>query len=306
MSKGYFIGLGDKTTCGGTVLDGDDSVNMFGLLHAREGDRVSCGQDGKIYRIRGGISYIDSHGRLMAGTLDSFSDCPCNARLIPSVFTACYGSGESTLQAPRRTGPSTFTTVAKAQEVKPGQPANPIAISVNDRAATREAIIRHLYKNGCEFVERSSWGAHNVKGEMGHDWDYSMIALHHAGRSVGCGAGAGQMRAIQSAHQVKFDDIGYHYGIDCMGKVFEGRDIRFKGSSVNNYNTGVIGIVLLGNLTTAEEGNDIVAFARQALEMFNGNIDQEIPAIQIDALQTLIQALARIGVFRVTTLVAHR
>ncbi|MFD2883261.1 hypothetical protein ACFS4T_11925 [Pseudomonas lini] len=53
---------------------------------------------------------------------------------------------------------------------------------------------------------------------MVDDWDYSMIALHHAGRSVGCGAGAGQMRAIQSEHQTKFDDIGYHYGIDCMGK----------------------------------------------------------------------------------------
>lgn len=200
--------------------------------------------------------------------------------------------------------PATFTTTAKAQEMKPGQPSNPISITVNDRAATREAIIRLLHKNGCEFVERSSWGAHKAKGEMGDDWDYSMIALHHAGRSVGCGAGAGQMRAIQSAHQVKFDDIGYHYGIDCMGKVFEGRDIRFKGSSVHNYNTGVIGIVLLENLTTAEEGGDMVAFARQALETFNGNIDQKIPAIQIDTLLTLIQALT--SVFMVTTLGGHR
>ncbi|MGY2293265.1 peptidoglycan recognition protein family protein [Pseudomonas sp. SDO528_S397] len=119
---------------------------------------------------------------------------------------------------------------------------------------------------------------------MVDDWDYSMIALHHAGRSVGCGAGAGQMRAIQSEHQAKFDDIGYRYGIDCTGKVFEGRDIRFKGSSVHNYNTGVIGIVLLENLTTAEEGGDMVAFARQALESISGNMDQKISAIQIDTL----------------------
>lgn len=197
-----------------------------------------------------------------------------------------------------------FTTEAKAAEIKPGAPIVPTIITVNDRAATREAIIRLLHKNKCEFVERSSWGAHKAKGEMVDDWDYSMIALHHAGRSMGCGAGAGQMRAIQSEHQAKFDDIGYHYGIDCTGKVFEGRDIRFKGSSVHNYNTGVIGIVLLENLTTADEGGDMVALARQALETFNGNMDQKIPAIQIDTLLKLIQTLT--SVFRVTTLGGHR
>ncbi|MFT0625854.1 hypothetical protein ACMHYQ_24780 [Ectopseudomonas guguanensis] len=36
----------------------------------------------------------------------------------------------------------TFNTTANAQEVKPGQPLAPITITVNDRAATREAIIR--------------------------------------------------------------------------------------------------------------------------------------------------------------------
>jgi uncharacterized Zn-binding protein involved in type VI secretion len=40
MTEGFFIGLGDKTTCGGEVLDGDARVDMFGTLHAREGDRV--------------------------------------------------------------------------------------------------------------------------------------------------------------------------------------------------------------------------------------------------------------------------
>ncbi|WP_233100517.1 PAAR domain-containing protein [Pseudomonas carnis] len=63
MSVGYFIGLGDKTTCGGEVLDGDKRVNIHGLLHACEGDRVTCGKDGQTYKIVGGISYMNSHGR---------------------------------------------------------------------------------------------------------------------------------------------------------------------------------------------------------------------------------------------------
>ncbi|POP77177.1 peptidoglycan recognition protein family protein [Pseudomonas syringae] len=197
-----------------------------------------------------------------------------------------------------------FTTEAKATEIKPGAFKSSTTVTVNDRAATRESIIRLLRKNKCEFVERSSWGAYKAKGERVDDWDYTMIALHHAGRSVGCGRGAEQMLDIQKEHQAKFDDIGYHYGIDCTGKVFEGRDIRFKGSSVHNYNTGVIGIVLLENLTTAEEGGDVVALARQALEIINGNMDQKIPAVQIDALLTLTHALT--SVFRVTVLGGHR
>jgi len=90
MNKGHFIGRGDKTTCGGEVLDGDGRINLRGLLHACEGDRVTCGKDGKTYRIIGGISHARSHGRLMAGTLDSHSGCPCRAQLIPSVLTPTY------------------------------------------------------------------------------------------------------------------------------------------------------------------------------------------------------------------------
>jgi len=92
MSIGYFVGLGDKTTCGGEVLDGDSSVNLYGLLHACEGDRVTCGRNGETYRIVGGISHINSRGRRMAGTLDSFSGCPCQATFIPSVHTATYSN----------------------------------------------------------------------------------------------------------------------------------------------------------------------------------------------------------------------
>lgn len=34
MNEGHFIGLHDKTSCGGTVLDGHDGIIMFGILHA--------------------------------------------------------------------------------------------------------------------------------------------------------------------------------------------------------------------------------------------------------------------------------
>ncbi|MBC3953328.1 PAAR domain-containing protein [Pseudomonas folii] len=85
MARGYFIREGDKTTCGGVVIAGDGRTNMMGFNHAREGDPVTCGVDGKAYIIVGGIGFIDSNGRSPAGTLDSSSTCPCRARLINSL-----------------------------------------------------------------------------------------------------------------------------------------------------------------------------------------------------------------------------
>ena len=56
MAKGHFIRLGDETTCGGKVLEADTRVMMFGIAHAREGDRVSCGKNDETYKIVGGVS----------------------------------------------------------------------------------------------------------------------------------------------------------------------------------------------------------------------------------------------------------
>lgn len=97
MAKGYFIREGDKTTCGGKVLEGDTHIMMFGFAHARDGDKVSCGKDNKIYVIAGGVSYIrSSNGKMVAGSLDSFSSCPCRAELIPSQSMGQYESSRST------------------------------------------------------------------------------------------------------------------------------------------------------------------------------------------------------------------
>jgi hypothetical protein len=201
---------------------------------------------------------------------------------------------------------TTFTTTARAQEVKLDQPPSPVVITVNDRAATREAIIKKVRSLGATFVERSSWGAMKGKSDMAMDWNYTMIALHHAGRSYECTAGGiKQMQGVQADHMGnKFDDIGYHYGIACDGTVLEGRDIRLHGSSVKLFNTGVIGIVLLENLTTAEEGGDMVAKAREALEFVGYNTTNVMPAAQIDALLHLVDALK--SVFVIERFGGHR
>lgn len=162
MAEGYFIRKDDKTTCGGKVLDADTGIMMFGIAHARAGDRVSCGKDNKIYVIEGGVSYMVSHGKLVAGSLDSYSSCPCKASLIPSIFTNTYESSRTAaphaartpaqsaasavnnIPAPRSSGfspaPSAPTPIrgSSAQAVEPG-------FYIVPRSTTREQLEASLF-----------------------------------------------------------------------------------------------------------------------------------------------------------------
>lgn len=139
MSKGYYIGLNDKTTCGGTVLDGDTRIMMYGIAHAKEGDRVTCGKSEGIYQIVGGISHMISHGKRMAGTLDSYSNCPCKARLIHSVETASYMNAASPTSQPaartaQPTAPATTPQSAAPTQsafAPSSQPVPPVFTSVD-------------------------------------------------------------------------------------------------------------------------------------------------------------------------------
>lgn len=193
-----------------------------------------------------------------------------------------------------------FKTQTQAQERRLGEPVVPTAITINDRAASREALIRQIRLLGHEFFERSEWKANAPASPLEADWDYSMIALHHAGRSYKCGPGEEQMLETQLLHQQpgKYQDIAYHFGVDCSGAIYEGRDIRFKASSVSKYNTGVIGIVLLNNSTTPEEGEDYKSWGRIALNSLGLYTSYPIPTAQIEATVNLITALKSIFVIR--------
>ncbi|WP_455812626.1 phospholipase effector Tle1 domain-containing protein [Pseudomonas graminis] len=86
MAKGYFLRVGDKTTCGGEILTGSPTVSWRGKKAALEGSQVTCGKNpGVMYCINGGTTKIRASGRPMAGTLDSVSTCPCLATFIHSI-----------------------------------------------------------------------------------------------------------------------------------------------------------------------------------------------------------------------------
>ena len=79
------------------------------------------------------------------------------------------------------------------------------------------------------------------------------LVIHHAALEFDHGP-----QAIQRLHMLGrgFADVGYHYLIDGLGQLYEGRPIGVRGAHVGGHNTGAVGICLLGNF---EEVDPLVA-----------------------------------------------
>lgn len=122
MATGHFLRIGDKTTCGGTILSGSPNHSFGGVATARNGDSVSCGKDGKKYHIAGGIPDYWIHGVAAAGTLHSRSTCPCRARFISSFPNASYWVEEA---KPVKAAPVAAPLIAAAPPPKPAKVAEP-------------------------------------------------------------------------------------------------------------------------------------------------------------------------------------
>ena len=108
---------------------------------------------------------------------------------------------------------------------------------------------------------------------------YNTVVIHHSAIALDTNE---TMRSVQDLHMNvnRWADIGYHYGIDRDGVIYAGRDIRVRGASVAGHNTGVIGMVVMGNF----------------------EVDIPLDA-QLVALQTLVNWLA--ATYSLTHLAAH-
>lgn len=96
--KGYYLFRGDKTRCGGVITEGWSDHQHFDRDMSCEGHKVTCGKHPGLYRICGGLDTDDIHGKRIAGTLHSYSSCPCKSKFIPSNFDDDYElGGEATV-----------------------------------------------------------------------------------------------------------------------------------------------------------------------------------------------------------------
>jgi len=133
VSKGHFIRPGDRTTCGGVVLEGDGRFNIRGIALAREGDRVTCGATGKTFNIIGGIPHMQDLGRRVAGTLHSIVPCLCRARLLPSFLDATYDfNGDASPSVPGAAHRSTYVPPTGPNSTQPPHRQSPLADDIEE------------------------------------------------------------------------------------------------------------------------------------------------------------------------------
>lgn len=91
--EGYYLFQGDKTACGGKIIEGAEDTIFNGRALALEGHAVTCGKHPGRFRICGGMGDTHETGgmiRQWAGSLDSYSSCPCKSRFIPLDETNTY------------------------------------------------------------------------------------------------------------------------------------------------------------------------------------------------------------------------
>lgn len=182
-AKGFYLVQGDKTTCGGRITTGAVDHTLFGKPAAREQDSVTCGKHVGLYKIAGGIDNDTIHGRRMAGTLDSYSTCPCKAKFIPSMMDDMYeksggsvnSAGEATAATALATSSATslatpppVTTTGQSSDLKskPHCPHTDGAIKIADyilkeikanvRSQTAETI-RYLIDEDTLKQRRAEW-----------------------------------------------------------------------------------------------------------------------------------------------------
>jgi hypothetical protein len=135
------------------------------------------------------------------------------------------------------------------------------------------------------IVLRASWGADEsiVKGNSRYADRLSLAIVHHtAGTSPATPEeSAAVVRAIQTYHVKSngWNDIGYNFLVDPFGQVFEGRaggvERNVIGAHALGFNTGTVGVALLGNfekkVATPEAHAALAAFLAWRLDV--GHVD---------------------------------
>jgi hypothetical protein len=134
-------------------------------------------------------------------------------------------------------------------------------------------------------LPRSAWGADESIVRAGPQYADTLrfaVVHHTAGKSPATpAASAAIVRGIQVYHVESngWNDIGYNFLVDPFGQVFEGRvggtDRNVVGAHALGYNTGSVGVALLGNFenesVTAEAVAALVSLLAWRLDL--GHVD---------------------------------
>jgi len=102
-------------------------------------------------------------------------------------------------------------------------------------------------------IPRSAWTTFSpVLTRVKRSETFSRLTVHHAGNGVNThvhwNSVVDDLNGILGSHMRKeYGDIGYHFVIDYIGRVWECRSLTYEGAHVSGQNIQNIGIMLLGN-----------------------------------------------------------
>jgi len=138
MATGYFLYHLDKTRCGGRIISGasDTDYEIGGIVRqqVREGDPVTCGKHEGLFRVCGGMGdtyEVDGALKEWAGSLDSYSSCPCRARFVPTVFSHTYESDYNVGRVAERAREIEKKALIAQQDIMPGNSLTGAAVATS-------------------------------------------------------------------------------------------------------------------------------------------------------------------------------
>ena len=146
--------------------------------------------------------------------------------------------------------------------------------------------------NPLSIISRESWGAlppdHTASNEYGfyslenttgwriYDGElvdvYQTVVVHH---SVMYSANdQTTLNDIQDSHrnQRGWADVGYHYFVGKQGDIFQGRALQVRGAHVAGFNTGSVGVCLLGNFMNDTPTEPQVTMAARLVNWLAGSL----------------------------------
>ncbi len=147
--------------------------------------------------------------------------------------------------------------------------ARAVAINTTDGPEATAATTSTACADATSVVTRCEWGADESLMTWGPPQYFpaQKLTVHHTGTVNGATDPAATMRAIYRYQAVDrgFGDIGYHYLIDEAGLIYEGRHSGDDGdpahdaagnvvtaAHVGGFNSGNVGIALIGTLTSVD------------------------------------------------------
>lgn len=157
MATGYWIVKGDKTSCGGQVLEGTRKKEFAGNYAALNGHKVSCGKHPGVFHVAGGHPGDIVDTVHVASTLYSRSTCPCRARFIPSQTWAWHGPYQD---IPVKASPSTEVKAAPEPVQEPEQHAQVAKKHVQEEPKQQEAEREPVDAGFCVLPYGAETGAY--------------------------------------------------------------------------------------------------------------------------------------------------